>query len=69
MKGATLHFMHFVNDADDFNPRTREGCDFMSSHAINSLPLDFNPCTREGCDMNLFGKRIINRCIEKTMDL
>ena len=34
----------------NFNPRTREGCD-TSDGAIRSTLLNFNPRTREGCDL------------------
>ena len=35
-----------------FNPRTREGCDFIFSYLL--LPSTyFNPRTREGCDRRL----------------
>ena len=34
----------------NFNPRTREGCDFLILKQVNSR-LNFNPRTREGCDL------------------
>ena len=33
----------------DFNPRTREGCDFADP-LLSPRYNDFNPRTREGCD-------------------
>jgi len=39
---------------DRFNPRTREGCDFISSPTILASDIGFNPRTREGCDMNYY---------------
>ena len=33
-----------------FNPRTREGCDYVASFGEDAT-VGFNPRTREGCDM------------------
>ena len=35
----------------DFNPRTREGCDYRGAHKNNHKGQYFNPRTREGCDV------------------
>ena len=50
VKGATYGFFGVVAcHYDDFNPRTREGCDLAASAVPMTLPY-FNPRTREGCD-------------------
>ena len=42
---ATLIQFHVLN----FNPRTREGCDFRFKTRVRG-ERHFNPRTREGCD-------------------
>ena len=50
-KGATIFWSEPHLFTSNFNPRTREGCDFCScSHP--TLFEYFNPRTREGCDRN-----------------
>ena len=39
----------YVTTLNDFNPRTREGCD-IKRRGVNPFSYDFNPRTREGCD-------------------
>ena len=48
-KGATLVASSSVAIKFDFNPRTREGCDFIQ-FLKGSDNTYFNPRTREGCD-------------------
>ena len=48
-KGATRISLTVGSYLKDFNPHTREGCDFLSSSALIAI-LNFNPHTREGCD-------------------
>ena len=43
---------HMSMSCQDFNPRTREGCD-AGIHRRNVDPDNFNPRTREGCDLVL----------------
>ena len=49
MKGATQKPADGETAAENFNPRTHEGCDFTDciSSVVNP---DFNPRTHEGCD-------------------
>ena len=49
MKGATFYSKEDYDGFKDFNPRTREGCDYKYKRQGLSL-YDFNPRTREGCD-------------------
>ena len=39
----------------NFNPRTREGCDFRPAGSAGPFR-DFNPRTREGCDDSRFNR-------------
>ncbi len=41
----------------DFNPRTREGCDYVGVTHIDRT-IDFNPRTREGCDGEIAKKYV-----------
>ena len=50
VKGATRGGGLRNLDAEGFNPRTREGCDFVADIARPSTK-SFNPRTREGCDV------------------
>ena len=36
--------------SDNFNPRTREGCDYAPLCFSTTAMVHFNPRTREGCD-------------------
>ena len=49
-KGATFNFSR-IRRPDNFNPRTREGCD-DPSRISRVYRYDFNPRTREGCDFD-----------------
>ena len=42
----------------NFNPRTREGCDFSKLSSVPTGVFDFNPRTREGCDLLRFGRQM-----------
>ena len=35
-----------------FNPRTREGCDYLKIRLVLNHLINFNPRTREGCDLD-----------------
>ena len=48
-KGATLHDVIQQGFTVNFNPRTHEGCDSISS-TEGATPPNFNPRTHEGCD-------------------
>jgi len=50
VKGATIAAFRTQNTHINFNPRTREGCDFFTS-TYQLYLIDFNPRTREGCDV------------------
>ena len=50
VKGATRKAVRLVQHMDNFNPRTREGCDSALQILITQLRHYFNPRTREGCD-------------------
>ena len=50
VKGATLNRLIDELEKEDFNPRTREGCDRASSSLFRRDAYHFNPRTREGCD-------------------
>ena len=49
VKGATPSVLNVFFHVNNFNPRTREGCD-NGLVRYPRIPLDFNPRTREGCD-------------------
>ena len=49
VKGATWATSIQLRGVLYFNPRTREGCDYIRG-AGNPHIEDFNPRTREGCD-------------------
>ena len=51
VKGATNAARRHFRHTQDFNPRTREGCDKNKVHPI-SRHYHFNPRTREGCDLS-----------------
>ena len=52
VKGATRYlFSVVVPLLFDFNPRTREGCDYGSTTRRQKRMYNFNPRTREGCDV------------------
>ena len=52
-RGATFPLSLSFGADDDFNPRTREGCD--KTHASTAATMiHFNPRTREGCDYSAF---------------
>ena len=56
-RGATTHQEPSIKGKLYFNPRTREGCDFIIS-ADGNQGIDFNPRTREGCDMDWVNAKI-----------
>ena len=49
VKGVTDSFATRPRRAADFNPHTREGCDYIYAQNQYSIQY-FNPHTREGCD-------------------
>ena len=49
VKGATASALSVDVLHDDFNPRTREGCDEVHGNTAKKITY-FNPRTREGCD-------------------
>ena len=50
VKGATWLCSSLLHIRQNFNPRTREGCDKLSSK-LSIQFVHFNPRTREGCDL------------------
>ena len=50
VKGATYWVQRIRRKTQDFNPRTREGCDVTQLFKVTSGLNHFNPRTREGCD-------------------
>ena len=50
-RGATSSFLLSFRGRQNFNPRTREGCDVALISFEIVLFLNFNPRTREGCDL------------------
>ena len=46
---------------NDFNPRTREGCDTVAIHTA-WWNTDFNPRTREGCDLAIIEVTLFAFC-------
>ncbi len=59
VKGATSRSTTVSSVSNDFNPRTREGCDSIADSDRMYQKRHFNPRTREGCDKrsssNFFG--------------
>jgi len=49
VKGATGNGVLLIDEQNNFNPRTREGCDVNIVIKILDYTY-FNPRTREGCD-------------------
>ena len=49
-KGATLNLFQQESDEFNFNPRSREGSDEISSSSFD-LVFNFNPRSREGSDL------------------
>ena len=50
-KGATDGEKSKSQEGQDFNPRTREGCDEIDPVELRES-VNFNPRTREGCDIS-----------------
>ena len=50
MKGATVVHRYEGQRVNNFNPRTREGCDLGVAACVGDGNVYFNPRTREGCD-------------------
>ena len=53
MKGATRQYIEGIDSVKYFNPRTREGCDWLLGKCPIRDALYFNPRTREGCDAGI----------------
>ncbi len=51
-RGATFGRTRFIGDAENFNPRTHEGCDQGACTASYTIASYFNPRTHEGCDFS-----------------
>ena len=52
VRGATLQNLYIHVPVPCFNPRTREGCDYLLPAARWPGYRSFNPRTREGCDID-----------------
>ena len=50
-RGVRHFFRVIISTMEYFNPRTREGCDRISSRLPFLVLANFNPRTREGCDL------------------
>ena len=57
-RGATQIATNTNNHTNNFNPRTREGCDPMQRRLYRPPRDHFNPRTREGCD--LISSRVVS---------
>jgi len=57
-RGATILRATRYVSANDFNPRTRAGCDDYVSLAVSATDVYFNPRTRAGCDVSKILKLI-----------
>ena len=65
-RGATLSRWIKDGKIQDFNPRTREGCDLSITSTKSVFSADFNPRTREGCDRCRLNRRRLHRGFQST---